>query len=99
MPPALLRHARAALEHLEAERIARQPQIDLFASAAAAGPADDDGAAPSSASSGTAAGELDASVADSALDAALRALDPDILTPREALDALYRLKALHRDTT
>ncbi len=27
------------------------------------------------------------------------ALDPDILTPREALDALYRLKALHRDTS
>src|SRR5450755_57565 len=31
MPAALLRHARATLEHLEAERIARQPQIDLFA--------------------------------------------------------------------
>ena len=47
MPPALLRHARSALEHLEAERIARQPQIDLFAGAAAsagdAGAADDAG--------------------------------------------------------
>ena len=31
MPPALLRQARGALERLEAERIARQPQIDLFA--------------------------------------------------------------------
>jgi len=31
----------------------------------------------------------------SALDAALAAIDPDALTPREALDALYRLKSLH----
>ena len=30
---------------------------------------------------------------------AVAALDPDILTPREALDALYRLKALQRDTS
>ncbi len=29
--------------------------------------------------------------------AALRALEPDTLTPREALDALYRLKALAKD--
>ena len=28
---------------------------------------------------------------------AIAALDPDILTPREALDALYRLKALQRE--
>jgi DNA mismatch repair protein MutS len=89
MPPALLRHARSALEHLEAERIARQPQTDLFAGAAAsAGHAADD------------AGKLAAAlVANSALGEAVAALDPDILTPREALDALYRLKALHRDTS
>jgi DNA mismatch repair protein MutS len=30
----------------------------------------------------------------SALEAALKALDPDALSPREALEALYRLKAL-----
>jgi DNA mismatch repair protein MutS len=30
----------------------------------------------------------------SRLDAAMAALDPDALTPREALEALYRLKAL-----
>ena len=35
-----------------------------------------------------------AAVQDSALDEALAALDPDMLSPREALDALYRLKAL-----
>jgi DNA mismatch repair protein MutS len=32
----------------------------------------------------------------SATDAALAAIDPDALTPREALDALYRLKALQK---
>ena len=36
MPQALLRHARGALEQLEAERSARQPQIDLFGAPAAA---------------------------------------------------------------
>jgi DNA mismatch repair protein MutS len=30
--------------------------------------------------------------------AELAALDPDAMTPREALDALYRLKALRRGT-
>ncbi|HQO54006.1 MAG TPA: DNA mismatch repair protein MutS, partial [Ottowia sp.] len=34
--------------------------------------------------------------APSPLDAALAALDPDQLSPREALDALYRLKKLAR---
>jgi DNA mismatch repair protein MutS len=34
----------------------------------------------------------------SPLTAALTALDPDSLSPREALDALYRLKALQKET-
>jgi len=68
----------SALERLEAERIARQPQIDLFAAAPDAGAAPDP-----------------AGVANSALEDAVAALDPDILSPREALEALYRLKALH----
>jgi len=76
MPAGLLRQARATLESLEAERIARQPQSDLFAAAPAAA----DVPAPA--------------VEDSAFEAAWAALDPDMLTPREALDALYRLKAL-----
>ncbi|WP_246294698.1 DNA mismatch repair protein MutS [Piscinibacter koreensis] len=33
-------------------------------------------------------------VAESAVDVALAALDPDMLSPKEALEALYRLKAL-----
>jgi DNA mismatch repair protein MutS len=32
----------------------------------------------------------------SAVESALLAIDPDALTPREALDALYRLKSLHQ---
>ena len=92
MPAALLRHARSALEHLEAERIARQPQIDLFAGGAAA-------PAGEAAARDEADGHAAASVANSALREAVGALDPDILTPREALDALYRLKALQRDTS
>jgi DNA mismatch repair protein MutS len=75
MPAPLLRQARATLETLEAERVARQPQSDLFA------------AAPPTANDAPA-------VAHSAFDAAWLALDPDMLSPKEALDALYRLKAL-----
>jgi DNA mismatch repair protein MutS len=75
-------HARAGccarrgptLESLEAERVARQPQSDLFA----AGRPRPRPPAPA--------------VEDSAFAAAWRALDPDMLTPREALDALYRLQ-------
>jgi DNA mismatch repair protein MutS len=78
MPAPLLRQARATLESLEAERVARQPQSDLFA------------AAPASADAAPI-------VEDSPFEAAWRALDPDMLTPREALDALYRLKALSKD--
>jgi DNA mismatch repair protein MutS len=85
MPAALLRQARGALERLEAERIARQPQIDLFAAPAA-------GATPAAMAADP------AGAANSTLAAGVAALDPDMLTPREALDALYRLKALQRDT-
>ena len=78
MPPALLRHARVALEGLEADRVARQPQIDLFA-----------GGEPTPAL---------AAPGPSPLAEAVAALDPDMLSPREALEALYRLRALHRDS-
>ncbi|WP_447911308.1 DNA mismatch repair protein MutS [Brevundimonas bullata] len=43
-----------------------------------------------------AAAEPPASPMTSALDDAVAAIDPDELTPREALEALYRLKALGR---
>jgi DNA mismatch repair protein MutS len=74
MPAGLVRQARTTLEALEAERVSRQAQVDLFAApgvveeAAAAGP--------------------------TRLETAVATLDPDRLAPREALEALYRLKAL-----
>jgi DNA mismatch repair protein MutS len=37
------------------------------------------------------------SATSSAVDEALKGIEPDTLTPREALDALYRLKALQKD--
>jgi len=36
--------------------------------------------------------------APSEAEDALAAIDPDILSPKDALDALYRLKALLKDT-
>ena len=72
MPAGLLRHARATLEALEAQKHAADAQIDLFA-------------APT---------EAPAAAEASALSAALSALDPDMLSPKEALAALYELKAL-----
>jgi len=93
MPASLVRHARATLEALEAERIAAQPQIDLFAGR----PASDIGAdiaAETPADVGSAAPD---SPASSAVLGELAALDPDMLTPRQAHDALYRLKALQQD--
>jgi DNA mismatch repair protein MutS len=74
MPAGLVRQARAALEALEAERLGRQAQVDLFAAPAAA----DEATAP----------------VPSRVEAALAALEPDRLAPREALEALYRLRAL-----
>ena len=85
MPQAVLRQARAAQEGLEAERAARLPQVDLFAAAAAGAPAE---AAPQPAPADEIANEIADALAD---------LDPDMLSPREALEALYRLKALQRE--
>ncbi len=71
MPSSLVRQARATLEALEAQRIAGQAQIDLFAAPAPLPPAE-----------------------PSAVERALAAIELDALSPKEALDALYRLKAL-----
>ncbi|MEO7150576.1 MAG: DNA mismatch repair protein MutS [Burkholderiaceae bacterium] len=77
MPAGLLRQARATLEALEAKALAGSAQIDLFAAP--------NGATPPEADSAVAA--------PGALDRALAAIDPDMLTPKQALDALYRLKS------
>ncbi|MCC7457461.1 MAG: DNA mismatch repair protein MutS [Nitrospira sp.] len=81
MPDRVVRQARHTLEALEAHSRAGQAQVDLFT-------APPQVAAP------------DAAAADPqllALAQALAAIEPDTLSPREALDALYRLKALQKD--
>ncbi|RSF01131.1 DNA mismatch repair protein MutS [Achromobacter aegrifaciens] len=80
VPAAVIRQASRELERLEAQG-APTPQLGLFAAAAGA--------------DAQAYAEADRSDDLEALDALreeLAAIDPDSLTPREALDALYRLK-------
>ncbi|MEW6761071.1 MAG: DNA mismatch repair protein MutS [Pseudomonadota bacterium] len=81
VPPAVIRAARKHLARLESQALDATPQLDLFAA-----PSDDD------------AGEAPAPVMEAALDDALKsaldAIDPDALTPREALERLYELKRL-----
>jgi DNA mismatch repair protein MutS len=90
MPPSLIRQARSALDALEAQQKQHEDQIDLFAqlggSALPLSP-DIDIALP-------AEGLATATPAESATLALLARIDPDALTPREALDALYQLKSV-----
>src|SRR5690606_3076264 len=83
IPAAVIRHASRELSRLEALGVAT-PQLDLF------GVADPDTAAaplPDMTGSGTFAGRSDAEIeAALALRDKLREVDPDRLTPREALD-------------
>ena len=79
MPATVVRQARATLEALEAQQRAGDAQVDLFAEP----PAPDPQPLPTP----TAA-------EPSPVERTLAEINPDALTPREALDALYRLKAL-----
>ena len=78
VPAPVIAHARHALAELEQGAHQSQAQADLFA-------------APPPVLSDSACG---ATPEPSPVQTALAALNPDALTPREALDALYRLKAL-----
>src|SRR5690606_41899321 len=80
IPGAVIRHASRELSRLEAQG-APPPQLDLFAAAA-----------PSNNHADPAMHQDDA---ESSLRSALEAIDPDQLTPREALDMLYRLRNEH----
>ncbi|WP_429866786.1 DNA mismatch repair protein MutS [Eoetvoesiella caeni] len=82
IPASVIRHASRELSRLEASG-APTPQLDLFAA-----PADD-------AESGNSAASADDATLDELheLKARLAAIDPDQLSPREALDLLYGLRA------
>jgi DNA mismatch repair protein MutS len=84
VPPGVIRAARKHLARLEAQALDATPQLDLFA------PAPCDEAVADAAPVAAPAPAPDESPALALLDA----IDPDALTPREALERLYELKRL-----
>lgn len=97
VPQPVIRAARKHLAWLEQQSTdaTPTPQLDLFAAAAAPDPDDDyddDGDARSASVPPPSTSSEEAAVL-----AAVDDIDPDSLTPRQALDALYRLKALAGD--
>jgi DNA mismatch repair protein MutS len=82
VPQQVIRAARKHLAALEAHSVQSTPQFDLFAAP---------GFVPAEAEETEPAVE---NPQHAAVVAALDEIDPDALTPREALDALYRLKQL-----
>ncbi|TWI47585.1 DNA mismatch repair protein MutS [Pseudoduganella flava] len=88
VPQPVIKAARKHLARLEAQALDATPQLDLFA-APSADANDEPAAAPSSAA---AAPAQDPRLAE--LLEALDELDPDALSPREALDRLYQIKRL-----
>jgi len=82
VPGSVIRAARKNLAMLEEHGLAAGPQRDLFAAAAAADAATKDADAETALQSAAAREVLDA----------LRAVDPDALSPKEALELIYRLR-------
>ncbi|WP_110400702.1 DNA mismatch repair protein MutS [Sphaerotilus hippei] len=89
MPGSVLRQARSALESLEAQQRAGETQIDLFGAEPEPLPA-----VAATAAEPAPAAVITAAAAPAPVLDELARIDPDTLTPRAALDALYRLKSL-----
>ncbi len=93
MPHSLIRQARVTLEALESQQKTSDEQIDLFAQLDTTA-----GSTPLDQWVSQSAVMVDAGTAEALSPAEAQALsllasiDPDTLTPREALDALYKLK-------
>ena len=81
VPQPVIKAARKHLARLEAQALDTTPQLDLFALPCAEDDAADAADAP-------------AALLSHALFDALADIDPDALTPREALEHLYQLKRL-----
>ncbi|NLD55709.1 MAG: DNA mismatch repair protein MutS [Burkholderiaceae bacterium] len=99
LPARLLKHARATLQALEQAAAAQRPQLDLFSAPLpdTPEPALAAGGRPGPASEEHApAGSSSASSADR-IGAELRELDIDSLTPRQALEQVYRWRELLDD--
>ncbi|WP_426190641.1 DNA mismatch repair protein MutS [Massilia sp. DWR3-1-1] len=90
VPPAVIKAARKHLARLESQALDSTAQLDLFALPCVEPDAADDAIGHD--------GDDDNDDADraghQALRAALDALDPDAMSPREALEQLYQLKRL-----
>ncbi len=89
VPPGVIRAARKHLARLEAQALDATPQLDLFAPAPC-GDADAEADAAPAAAEPAPVREATPSPALALLDA----IDPDALSPREALERLYELKRL-----
>ncbi|MFL6634457.1 MAG: DNA mismatch repair protein MutS [Massilia sp.] len=85
VPPGVIRAARKHLARLEAQALDATPQLDLFAPA----PCDE-----AEAGTETAVPAPLQQAAESPALTLLDAIDPDALSPREALERLYELKRL-----
>jgi len=83
VPQGVIKAARKHLARLESQALDATPQLDLFAAPRAD---DEETEAP--------AAQADENPALAALLAAVDDIDPDALTPREALERLYQLKRL-----
>ncbi|ASK27286.1 DNA mismatch repair protein MutS [Neisseria chenwenguii] len=93
LPARALKSAQKHLSGLEQQAAAQQPQMDIFSMM----PSDADMAdeeREANAVDENADGKNRPSETETALRKALAEISPDDLTPREALDALYRLKGL-----
>jgi DNA mismatch repair protein MutS len=90
VPPAVIRAARKHLARLESQALDATPQLDLFAPA----PCDDDADAEPAQPQVKAQAQAVQAGEESPALLLLDAIDPDALTPREALERLYELKRL-----
>ncbi len=90
VPPAVIRAARKHLARLESQALDATPQLDLFA----APPCDDADTEPAQPSALQASAPAAPVVEESPALLLLDTIDPDALTPREALERLYELKRL-----
>jgi len=93
VPQPVIKAARKHLARLEAQALDATPQLDLFA-APTADANDDEAQQPQNAQQQPAQAQAAESPAMRELLDALDGLDPDALTPREALERLYQLKRL-----
>ena len=94
IPAAVIRNARTVLEQLEQHALQSQDQFDLFADmgGAQANSSSIDGNQTDTSTLATTATPASAAIHE--LLARLTQFDPDTLTPRQAHDALYELRAM-----